>query len=211
MFANLLEIHSYSSFILAIILFQLFPGAGTIVILRSTAANGVKSGMCAVWGTLLGDFIFMSSAVLGLATVLVKFPLLFKFIQYLGILYLCYLGLQKLVEKVDQTTKVHNNKNTHYTAFKEALAVCLTNPKAIMFFMAFFPLFLSLDSNPIALVVMMLHVTTISLVYQTLLVVVGNRVSRYISGWKYAKVLGTRLAGIAFIAFGVKLAKNINS
>lgn len=203
------DIESYSSFILAIIVFQLFPGAGTIAILTATAAGGVRSGICAVYGTLLGDAIYMSSAVLGLATMLQKYPMTLKVAQYGGVIYLCYLGVQKLVESVETISIKHREKRDNAHVFKKAFAICLTNPKAIMFFMAFFPLFLSQDSRPATLLIMMLHVTVISLIYQMLLVVMGNSVSQYLTRWKYSKLVATRLAGIAFIAFGLKLARNI--
>jgi len=203
------DIQNYHSFILAIIVFQLFPGAGTLAILKSTASGGIKSGMFAVYGTLLGDFIYMSSAVLGLAAILQNFPFILKFAQFAGVLYLVFLGIQKLLEKVDVNVREELVVNNHFKIFREALAICLTNPKAIMFFMAFFPLFLVHDSKPGTLLVMMIHVTIISLIYQTSLVLLGNRVARLISGWKYSKIIATRLAGLAFIAFGIKLARNI--
>lgn len=52
------DIQNYYSFLLAILVFQLIPGAGTIAILNATARNGVSAGLGAVMGTLLGDFVF---------------------------------------------------------------------------------------------------------------------------------------------------------
>ena len=49
----------YGSFIMAIVVFQVVPGAGTIAILNATARRGVGFGMSAVLGTLAGDFIYM--------------------------------------------------------------------------------------------------------------------------------------------------------
>jgi threonine/homoserine/homoserine lactone efflux protein len=74
--------------------------------------------------------------------------------------------------------------------------------------MAFFPLFLSSDSSPLTLFTLMVHVTAISFIYQTCLVLVGNPVARRLSQWRYARSIATRLAGVAFVGFGVKLAFN---
>lgn len=203
------EIQSYYSFILAILLFQLFPGAGTVAILTATATGGVRSGMSAVYGTLLGDFIYMSSAVLGLAAVLQKFPAALTAAQYVGVVYLCYLGLKKLFGRIEENPAGHTGGSGEWTVFRQALAICLTNPKAIMFFMAFFPLFMSQGSGPVTLLAMMAHVTLLSLVYQAMLVLVGNRATRFLARWRYSKVIATRLAGIALLGFGLKLARNI--
>lgn len=52
----------------------------------------------------------------------------------------------------------------------------------------------------------MMHVTAISFVIQIGLVLIGNTVARRLSKWKYVRLVSTRLAGVAFIGFGVQLA-----
>ena len=203
------EIQNYYSFIIAICLFQLFPGAGTIAILSATSTNGSKAGMSAVLGTLVGDFIYMSSAIFGLAAILNSYPRCFAATQYLGVIYLCYLGLKYLFVRVGHSSIDESSNKSNWKHFKQALAVCLTNPKAIMFFMAFFPLFLASEPGSATLFVMMAHVSIISLIYQALLVMVGNALTQYISRWKYIKVLASRMAGLALIGFSLRLANNI--
>jgi threonine/homoserine/homoserine lactone efflux protein len=44
---------------MAVVVFQIIPGPGTVAILDATARNGVGVGMKAVFGTLTGDFIYM--------------------------------------------------------------------------------------------------------------------------------------------------------
>lgn len=53
---------------------------------------------------------------------------------------------------------------------------------------------------------MMLHVTVLSLIYQAGLVLVGNTVSIRLKSLSAARKVSTRLAGIALIGFGIKLA-----
>jgi threonine/homoserine/homoserine lactone efflux protein len=90
--------------------------------------------------------------------------------------------------------------------FFNALSIGLTNPKVIMFFMAFFPLFMARDATPWTLVGMVVHVTGISLVYQTLLVVGGNVLARRLTASPFARSIGRRLIGASLIGFGVRLA-----
>ncbi len=202
-------IQNYTSFIMAIILFQLFPGAGTITILNATARNGIGTGMGAVAGTLLGDFVYMLAAVLGLAAVLAAYPGVLQSAQWIGVIYLCWMGLKLLCASTsDQTTQQANHQGAS-AYLRQALAVSLTNPKVIMFFMAFFPLFMSAESGPITLFILMIHVTTISLIYQTGLVLIGNATAQRLAKWRLLRMLATRLAGIALIGFGLKLAFSI--
>ena len=72
----------------------------------------------------------------------------------------------------------------------------------------FFPLFLRPNASTTTLVAMIVHVTIISLLYQTLLVLLGNSLALKLKAFPFARRIATRLAGIALIAFGIKLAIN---
>ena len=126
--------------------------------------------------------------------------------QWIGVLYLCWLGWRQLRATVSDQPIAAACHFEGWAWFRQALAVSLTNPKVIMFFMAFFPLFLSPSSTPVTLVALMAHVTLISFIYQTALVIVGNAVARRLAQWRCARLVAARLAGVALIGFGVKLA-----
>jgi leucine efflux protein len=200
------DIQNYTSFLTAILVFQLIPGAGTLAILNATARNGVGAGLGAVFGTLIGDFLFMVAAVAGLAAVMNANPIFFKALQWFGAAYLCRLGLQLLRSPVSQKDTSPQRYTSGLLYFRQACAVSLTNPKVVLFFVAFFPLFLRPESSTTTLVVMMAHVTIISFLYQTALVLVGNAVARRLRTIPSVRRVTTCLAGIALIAFGVKLA-----
>ncbi len=154
------DIQNYPSFLAAILIFQLVPGAGTIAILNATARNGVGAGLGAVLGTLTGDSVFMVAAAAGLAAIMHAHPLLFQALQWFGAAYLCLLGVQLLRPEASGGT----------------------------------------------LAAMMAHVTLLSLLYQAGLVFVGNAVARRLKALPAARRLATRLAGLALIGFGIKLA-----
>jgi len=199
-------IHDYPSFVAAIIVFQLIPGPGTLAILNATARNGIGAGMGAVVGTLVGDFVFMLAAVAGLAAVMQANPMLFAALQWFGAGYLCWIGLQLLRAPIDAATTAAEPRQSAWRYFRQACAVSLTNPKVVLFFVAFFPLFLRPGAPATTLIAMMAHVTLISLLYQASLVLVGNAVARHLRAMPSARRIATRAAGIALVAFGVKLA-----
>ena len=202
------DIQNYASFITAILVFQLIPGAGTLAILNATSRHGLRAGFSAVLGTLTGDLVFMLAAMAGLATVMQANPILFEFLQWFGAAYLCWLGFQLLRSPVAESASGEDASFSVGQYFRQALLVSLTNPKVILFFVAFFPLFLLPNSSSITLVSMMLHVTLISLLYQTCLVLMGNALARRLKSIPAARKIATRLAGIAIIGFGIKLAIN---
>ncbi len=199
-------IHDYASFVAAIIVFQLIPGPGTLAILNATTRNGIGAGMGAVVGTLVGDFVFMLAAVAGLAAVMRANPMLFAALQWFGAGYLCWIGLELLRARTDATATRDEPRQSGWRCFRQACAVSLTNPKVVLFFVAFFPLFLRPGASAPTLLVMMAHVTLISFLYQAGLVLVGNAVARGLRNMPSARRIATRAAGIALVAFGVKLA-----
>ena len=172
-------IQNYGSFIAAVLVFQLIPGAGTLAILNATARSGVGAGMGAVLGTLAGDAVWMLGAALGLGL------------------------LRSAKSAVGEVVVV---RQSGWLFARQAMWVSLTNPKVMLFFVSFFPLFLNHDSTALTLGVMMLHVSVISLLYQAGLVLVGNVVAAKLKVFPSAQVWAKRLAGVSLIGFAMKLA-----
>jgi threonine/homoserine/homoserine lactone efflux protein len=200
------DIQNYVSFLIAILVFQLVPGPGTIAILNATARNGLGAGFGAVLGTLLGDFIYMVAAVLGLVAVMQANPILFEALQWFGAAYLVWMGVQLLRTRFIDVGRIAEPQRSGWVYFRQACAVSLTNPKVVLFFVAFFPLFLRADATGATLFAMMLHVTLLSFLYQAALVLVGNAVAARLKTLPLACRLTTQLAGIALIGFGFRLA-----
>lgn len=199
-------IQNYASFIVAVLIFQLIPGPGTLAILNATARNGVAAGLGAVMGTLLGDLLYMIAAIVGLAALMSSQPLLFQGLQCFGAAYLGWMGLQLLFKPMPAAGNAAAVRKPAWAYFRQALAVSLTNPKVVLFFVAFFPLFLRADASSLTLAAMMAHVTLLSLAYQSGLVLVGNAAARRLASQPLVRKLATRLAGGALVGFGVKLA-----
>ena len=78
-------------------------------------------------------------AVAGVAAVLTAYPTAFYAVQWLGAVYLGWLGIKMLLAK-QGAAAILNIKPHHF--LRQALLITLLNPKAIVFYMAFFPLFI---------------------------------------------------------------------
>ncbi len=206
---TMFDIQNYTSFIAAILVFQAVPGAGTIAILDATARDGRSAGMAAVLGTLAGDCLFMLAAAAGLAALLQAQPLAFQGLQWFGAAYLCWLGVQLLRSQPGGAGAEPARAQTAGVYFRRAFMVSLTNPKVILFFVAFFPLFLKPGASGTTLALMMLHVTVLSLAYQAALVLVGNLVAVRLKAFPGARRLAIRIAGVALVGLGGRLAVGI--
>jgi threonine/homoserine/homoserine lactone efflux protein len=133
-------------------------------------------------------------------------PIYFQALQWFGVAYLCLLGLHLLRLPMNRKAAHSEPHKSAWFYFRQACAVSLANPKVVLFFVAFFPLFLRPGASNITLVALMAHVTIISFLYQAGLVFVGNAVARRLRAVPSARRIATRLAGIALIGFGIKLA-----
>src|SRR5262249_23594205 len=131
-------ITDYPAFVIAVIVFLAIPGPGNLALITSTGKGGLRGGLAATFGVVAGDQVLMWAAVAGVAAVLQASPMLFSGVQWLGAAYLAYLGVRMIVAKPGDAPVVNIRAGQY---FRQAMAITLLNPKAIVFYMAFFPLF----------------------------------------------------------------------
>ena len=128
----------YGSFVAAFTIFLLIPGPGNLALVTSTSKGGIAGGLGATMGVILGDQVLLWLAVAGVAAILMAYPTAFEAVQWIGAIYLGWLGVRMLLAKPG-AAPILNIKPYHY--LRQALLITVLNPKAIVFYMAFFPLF----------------------------------------------------------------------
>ncbi len=134
----LFGVTDYGAFVVAFTIFLLIPGPGNLALVTSTSKGGISGGLGATMGVILGDQVLLWLAVAGVAAILMAYPAAFEAVQWIGALYLAWLGLRMLLAKPG-AAPILNIKPYHY--MRQALLITVLNPKAIVFYMAFFPLF----------------------------------------------------------------------
>jgi threonine/homoserine/homoserine lactone efflux protein len=201
----MLGIADFWAFSLAVLVFLMLPGPGTFALLTSTGKGGFKGGAASTFGVILGDQVLLWSAVAGLSALMAAYPVLFKAVQWAGAGYLIWIGFQLLVAK-DGAAPVVNIEVGQY--FRQSFFITLLNPKAIIFYMAFFPQFVNPATHQgvITFAAMAVTIAVISLVYCLALCALADRVADKVRQHrKVAKAL-ERLAGVFLVGFGIKLA-----
>lgn len=204
----MLGITDISAFAFAVLLFLLLPGPGTFAVLTSSAQGGIRGGYAALFGLMAGDVILIVLALTGVAAILATHPDWFRFIQYLGIAYLVWVGAQLLLKPGDTSgATLLPIRNAKF--FRQGFLITLINPKAIVFYMAFFPLFIDPAKHQglLTFASMMAIIAAETLLYGSLLVFGGNALARSLGARPRVGKIASRLAGIALIGFGVRLAR----
>jgi leucine efflux protein len=197
----------YPAFCAAILLFLALPGPGTLALLTSTAKGGMRGGSAATLGVILGDQVLLWLAVAGVAALLAAHPGWLQGLQWLGAAYLGWIGL-KLILAREGSTPVVNIHVGHY--LRQAFLITLLNPKAILFYMAFFPLFIdpAQHRGTITFVVMAVTIAVITAVYCLLLCALAERVRAQVQAHRRLAKALERAAGVLLIAFGIKLVQS---
>ena len=200
-------ITDYGAFVAAIIIFLLIPGPGNLALITSTSKGGIKGGFGAIFGVVAGDQILMWMAVAGVAAVLATYPAAFKAVQWLGAAYLAFLGGKMLLAKAGDAP-VLNIKPHHY--FRQALMITLLNPKAIVFYMAFFPLFVDPASHRgmTTFAVMAVTIAALAFAYGLTAVLLTHFLAERLRASPIVSRVLEKLAGLFLIGFGIKLVSS---
>ena len=198
-------ISDYGAFVVAIVVFLAIPGPGNLALITSTSKGGIAGGLGATLGVIAGDQVLMWLAVAGVAAVLATYPAAFAAVQWLGALYLAWLGW-KMVTAKPGDAPVLNIKPRYY--FQQALAITLLNPKAIVFYMAFFPMFVNPQHHQgmVSFAVMAMTIAALTFLYGLSMTLLTHYLAERM---RANPLIGRRLeklAGIFLIGFGVKLA-----
>ncbi|UDF35304.1 UNVERIFIED_ORG: LysE family transporter [Shinella sp. XGS7] len=197
-------ISDYGAFVAAIIVFLMIPGPGNLALISSTGKGGLRGGLAATLGVIAGDQVLMWMAVAGVAALLAASPRLFAGVQWLGAAYLAWLGWRMLRAKPGQGP-VLQIKPRHY--FQQALLITLLNPKAIVFYMAFFPLFVdpARHQGLLSFAAMAATIAVLTLLYGLVVLTLTLTLAERLQARPRLKQRLEQLAGTVLIGFGIKL------
>lgn len=201
----MLGVADYGAFVAAIILFLAIPGPGNLALITSTSKGGIRGGMAATFGVIAGDQVLMWMAVAGVAALLTTYPAAFHAVQWLGAAYLAWLGFKMLTAKPG-SKPVLNIEPRQY--FRQAGLITLLNPKAIVFYMAFFPLFVdpARHQGLVTFGLMAATIAVLTFAYGLIVVLLTYYLAERLRANPVITRVLEKLAGVFLIGFGVKLA-----
>lgn len=200
-----LGVADYGAFVIAVVVFLAIPGVGNLAIITSTGKGGIAGGLAATFGVIVADQILMWLAVAGVAALLAANPALFGFVQYAGALYLAWLGVRMMLARPGDRP-VLDMKPRRF--FQQALLITLLNPKAIVFYMAFFPLFVdpARHQGLVTFGVMAATIAALTFLYCAGLSGIIHFAAERVRANPRVATWLNRIAGTMLVAFGVKLA-----
>lgn len=198
-------IADYGAFVVAIIVFLAIPGPGNLALITSTGKGGMGGGLAATLGVIAGDQVLMWMAVAGVAALLAAYPAAFAFVQWAGAAYLAWLGWKMLNAKPGDAPVLDIRPRQY---FQQALTITLLNPKAIVFYMAFFPLFVDPQKHQglVTFGAMAATIAVLTFLYGLAVVLLTHFLAERMRASPRITQLLNKIAGVFLIGFGIKLA-----
>ncbi|WP_227267625.1 LysE family translocator [Roseobacter weihaiensis] len=134
------------AFVPAALALNLTPGADMMFCLGQGLRSGARAAWAASAGIALGGMVHVLLAGAGLSALLTSWPVAFDVIRWLGVAYLSWLAFQALRRPIPSLQALPPRA---VSAFRAGLIVNLTNPKVILFVLAFIPQFVQPEAGPV--------------------------------------------------------------
>jgi threonine/homoserine/homoserine lactone efflux protein len=126
-------------------LLSLTPGPAVLLVVSQAVRVGFRSSITGVIGILTGNAFYFVLSALGLAALLSTSVVLFQVVRWLGAGYLIFVGIRMLIskEQAREGQIVTSRTRQSLALFSQGLVTQLSNPKALVFFTALLPQFVS--------------------------------------------------------------------
>jgi len=202
-----MPIEAAITFAIAIFIFAITPGPGTFALLARALSSGAMSCLPMTFGMAISDIIYLILATMGLATIAENYTVLFTIIRFTGAFYLLYLGWKMWTTEVNaQIEKAQSKTKSWLSGFIQGFLISASNPKVILFYVAFLPTFIDLSTLTQQDIILVSFITLFSLMSGLMLVsIAASRVRQYLKSQKAMKRLN-QTAGSIMIGAGLFLA-----
>jgi threonine/homoserine/homoserine lactone efflux protein len=199
------DLSSSVALVIATFIFVITPGPGIIAIISTSLTYGFKSGATLSIGLIFGDIVYLLVAIFGLSMLMSILGDFFLIVRIIGGLYFLYLGYIMVSSKVNRFELDKNLSPSLYKTFFQGLFISLSNPKVILFYLGFLPVFMDLEtltSNDIILVTTLIFFTLVSGAWMYAFMV--SRAKKFIEDKEKLKLLN-QIAGGLMILVGLFL------
>lgn len=203
----MIDLDHYIAFCAASALLVLIPGPVVGVVIANSLRRGARFGLATMLGANIGTGVLLTVGAVGMTTVIALLSGAFDVLRLIGAVYLIHLGIKEwrsnaviLDENAADTTRGMG------AMFGYGFLIGITNPKTILFFVAFFPQFVDsgLEAGP-QLAVLTVSFLTIAIVLDGSYALLAGRMRSLLTNAKKA-IVRARITGTLLIVTGIGLA-----
>lgn len=201
-----MNLHLFLAYCLAVAILVLIPGPIVTLVVANSLSHGSRSGLATVAGASIGNAILLCATAVGLVAFFTLLSEIFQVVRWVGAIYLIWLGIRAWRIHGGQAMRIAPAGNRSLRAlFLQGFLVAITNPKAMVFYIAFLPQFLDSHLPPAPqLVVMIGAMIVMALLSDCAYALLAGRAR----GWFTAperRRLQSRISGTLLIGVGCGL------
>ncbi|WP_197321642.1 LysE family translocator [Saccharomonospora sp. NB11] len=200
---------TYTSYLVLVIFVVLAPGPDTVVTLKNSFTGGFRGGLMATAGIATGNVVQGTAVAFGLGAVIVQSQVAFHTLRWLGVVYLCYLGVQALRSARRGDYAAMDGAGAQHGAFRryrEGLLSNVTNPKVLALYLSVLPQFIDPVHNSLTDTLLLAYtVAVLGAIWQLALVAFVHSVRVWLQRRSVRRALDAA-TGTTLIGFGAALA-----
>ena len=205
-----MSLQTWWLFVLMTFVVSATPGPNMLLVLSMSARHGLRSAVATMLGCMTSLLAMMSISAAGLGALLQMFPAVFDALRLAGAAYLAYLGIKcwraPVQDQAVDAAAVAEPAVSAGALYRQGMLVAASNPKAILFAVAFFPQFINPEAaQAVQFGILLLTFSVIEVAWYFVYALSGNRLAAYLRRASVLKAFN-RLTGGAFIGFAAMMA-----
>lgn len=203
-----MNINDFLLFAFATLMLNLTPGADMIYVATRSTTQGIKAGIVSALGIAGGCLVHTFAAVVGLSVLISESAVAFNVVKFLGVGYLCYLGITSLLRKSDLPTQPKLESTPLKKIFWQGVYTNVLNPKVALFFLAFLPQFADTHSEDFKWQMLGLGAwfNVSGTLVNVLIAVLFGKAGSYLNQLPNFSRIQNKITGLMMLGLGVYLA-----
>lgn len=194
-------------FLGAAIMLTLMPGPDILFVITQSIIRGRKAGIIFACGLCTGLIAHTAAVSLGLSLILYNSPVAFSVLKYLGAAYLIYLGVKSFIHRNEDSLALSTSGSAEYKLYRKGILMNILNPKVLLFFIAFFPQFVSPTAENAAEKLLLLGVLFMAqaIVIFSFVALLAERLSRRLMQSPHFSLIMHIVEALVYFAIGISL------
>ncbi len=203
-----MDLTTYGLFLLTSAAVGAAPGPSTLLVLSHALGQDPRRPASLIAGAFCGNVVFVLATVLGLSAVILASQTAFEIVRWIGAGYLIYLGVRYWRAPSNPVrTSAASGTAAYRALFVQAFVTSTTNPKGIVFYFAFLPLFVSPGlPAQIQLLILGSSYVVIFISALTIYAIAGRRIAGLFANPKAVR-LKNRITGGFLLVAGLSLLR----
>lgn len=202
-----MDLSTFLYFLIASMLLTIAPGPDIMYLLAKSLADGARSGISLALGLTTGLIFHTTLVIIGVAAIIQQSSLAFAILKYTGAAYLLYLAWGAFHAQGNLKLNAVNKSGSYFKLYRRGVIMNVLNPKVLLFFLAFLPQFVNLNSDSVSLQIAFLGFIfgLQTLVIFSLVAICAGKVRDYILNIKnFNKIMGY-IQGIVLLLISLAL------